>query len=323
MSGPLPRLRAAAERARPVVGAAIERTFREIVREGLRVFARRNGRLLGGAVAFYSLLSVIPILTIAIYIAGLGDSGEAARVHLVSELSRWIGPDGAATVAGLVGRDGPGGSGLVTRLFHAVIITYASTRLFQQLKQSINHMWRVEIAAGTDVRGTLLRQIRKYAASFVMVLLMEVILMALVGLKTALAVSSLRLGPALYSSTLFHAAEWLLSLGVVTLVFATMFRVLPDARIAWRDLWVGATITAWLFSAGTSVISRYLSHKSVDASFGDGGSIVVLLLWVNYSAQVFFLGVAFTGVWAEKRGAGIRPLPWARVAVPHPDDLAK
>jgi len=322
MGGPLPRIRAAAALATPVVAAALERTFREIVREALRQFVRRSGRLLGGAVAFYSLLSIIPILIITVYIASLGARDESARLHLVSELTRWIGRDGAATVVGLVGRDGPGGTDTSTRFFHAAIVTYASTRLFQQLKQSINHMWEVEVQIQATVRATLLQQIRKYTVALVMVLLIEVLLLAMLGVKTALAVSSLSLAPVLYSSTLFHAAEWLLSLGVVTLLFAAMFRILPDARIAWRDLWAGAVGTALLFSAGTSVISRYLSHKSVDASFGDGGSIVMLLLWVNYSAQVFFLGVAFTGVWAEKRGSGIRPLRGARIVRSPPESAA-
>lgn len=306
---------------------ALQRTFKEISREALRTFSRRSGGLLGGAVAFYSLLSVIPVLIIAVYVAGLGHHDVAARAHLADELARWIGPDGAATIVVLLGRAAPGGTSTLTRLLHAGVVVYASMRLFQQLRRSINHMWDVEPPPAGSVRGTLLKQVRKYATALLMVILIEVILLALVGLKTALAVSALRLGPALHTSalptsTLFHAVEWLLSFGVVTLLFATMFRVLPDARIAWRDLWVGAIVTALLFSVGATVISRYLSYKSEDATFGDGGAIVMLLLWVNYSAQVFFLGVAFTGVWAEKKGGGIRPLPGAHIAQHAPEEVS-
>jgi membrane protein len=308
---------AAAARVVPGLDAALQRTFTEIAREAIRSFSRRDGRLLGGAVAFYSLLSIIPVLLIAIYVSGIGARDAATRAGLLGELSRWIGADGAATVAALIGRAGAAGSSPLTRILHAAVVVYASTRLFQQLKGSINRLWDVEAASPAGVRGTLLTQARKHATSFLMVVLIEVILLALVGLKTVLAVSAERLGPAFHASTLIQVGEWPLSFGVVTLVFATMFRVLPDARIAWRDLWVGATVTALLFSAGASVVSRYLSYKSVHATFGDGGSIVMLLLWVNYSAQVFFLGVAFTGVWAEKKGGGIRPLPGARVGGGH------
>jgi membrane protein len=188
-----------------------------------------------------------------------------------------------------------------------------STRLFTQLRRSINHLWGVELLPGDGVKGTLRKQARKIVVSFCMVVLIEVVLLALVGVKTAVAVAMTGIGPDLHGSALWYAGGWLLSFGAVTLLFATMFRVLPDARIAWRDLWVGALVTALLFSIGASLISLYLRHKSAHDTFGDGGAIVMLLLWVNYSARIFFLGVSFTGEWAARRGRGIRPTEGARL----------
>lgn len=287
------------------------RGFWDIARSAVGSFSRRGGGLLAGSVAFHSLLSILPVLFIALSVARLGAREEPARVMLVAELGRWIGPKGAATIADLLERDAGGGS-LLTRLLHAAVVAYMSTQLFTQLRRSINHLWDVEPLPADGVKQSLVKKAQRLVASFFVVVLIEVVLLALVAVKTALSVATTRFAPALETSLLVHSVELLLSFGVVTLLFATMFRFLPDARIAWRDLWVGALVTAMLFSLGAIGIGEYLSHKTMDATFGDGGSVVMLLLWVNYSAQIFFLGVAFTGVWAERRGRGIRPVHGAR-----------
>lgn len=307
----LPKLDVVMAEARPALDANARR-FVAIAKAALRSFSRRGGGLLAGAVAFYCLLSIIPVLFIAVYLASLGAVEGPAREALLEELARWIGRNGAGTVADLLGRGGSGGSLIATRVLQAGVVVYMSTRLFTQLRRSINHLWGVELLPGDGMKATLLKQAQKIIASVFMVLLIEVILLALVGVKTAMTVATARFGPAFHDSALWHAGEVILSFAVVTLLFATMFRVLPDARIAWRDLWVGALVTALLFSLGATLISLYLSHKSARDTFGDGGAIVMLLLWVNYSARIFFVGVSFTGVWAERKGRGIHPAVGAR-----------
>lgn len=291
------------------------RGFWEIAKAAVTLFSRRSGGLLAGAVAFFSLLSIIPILFIAMWIAGLGAQKATAHATLIDELSRWIGPSGAATVSDIVGREGGGGS-LTTRVLHAAVLVYMSTRLFSQLRKSINHLWDVETVSVGGVKETLLKRAERLVTSFFVVVVIEVILLALVAVKTWLAVMSSKYMPGLVTPILWRSVEIVLTFGVVTLLFATMFRFLPDARIAWRDLWVGALVTAFLFSAGATLVSLYLGHKSVDDEFGDGGAVVMLLLWVNYSAQIFFFGVAFTGVWADRNGRGIRAVHGARRVLP-------
>lgn len=291
------------------------RGFWEIAKAAATLFARRSGGLLAGAVAFFSLLSVIPILFIALSIAKLGAREATAHATLIDELARWIGPSGAATVSDIVGRTA-GGASLTTRLLHPLVLVYMSTRLFSQLRKSINHLWYVEAVPGGGVRSSLRRKARRLVMSFFVVVVIEVILLALVAVKTGLAVMSSTYMPGVVTPILWRSVEIVLTFGVVTLLFATMFRFLPDARIAWRDLWVGALVTAFLFSAGATLVSLYLGHKSVDDEFGDGGAVVMLLLWVNYSAQIFFFGVAFTGVWADRKGGGIRAVHGARRELP-------
>lgn len=258
----------------------------------------------------------MPVLFIAVSIAGWGPGSEPAERTLLSELGRWIGPGGAATIADILGRQG-GGQSVWTRVFQAAVVLYMSTRLFSQLRRSINHLWDIEPAPSSGVKDTLLKQVRRGLTSVLMVILVEAILFALVVTKTALAVANSRISAFIDTPRLWWAIEALVSFGVVTALFASILRLMPDARIAWRDLARGALLTAGLFSVGATLVSIYLSHKAMDDTFGDGGPLVMLLLWVNYSAQIFFYGVAFTGEWARSRGDGIRPIHGARLLPPH------
>lgn len=296
-------------RARDPGGSA--RTLWGLAQAAFGRYSRRSGGLLAGSVAFFSLLSIVPVLFIAISVAGWGARGEPARKTLILELSRWIGQGGADTVADILGRQG-GGESVATRVFHAAVVVYMSTRLFSQLRRSINHLWDIEPLPATGVKGTLLKQARRFLVTVLMVTLVELLLLALVAVKIGLALASARITPRVDTPNLWRVVELLVSFGVVTTIFAAMFRLLPDARIRWRDLWGGALLTASLFTAGATLVSIYLSEKAMDETFGDGGAIVMLLLWVNYSAQIFFFGVAFTGEWAERRGGGIRPVHGAR-----------
>jgi len=292
-------------------GASGGRAFWAITKAAARRFSRKSGGLLSGAVAFSSLLSIVPVLFIAVSVARLFARGEHARETLIVELTRWIGPGGASTVADLLGRQSAGES-WTTRILQGAVLVYMSTRLFSQLRRSINHLWDIELVSAGSVRDTVLRKARRFLTSFAMVTLIEVILLALVGVKTALAVASARIAPHADAPVLSRLVETVVSLAVVTALFAAMFRLLPDAKIAWRDLFRGALLTACLFSAGATLVSLYLGHKATDDTFGDGGPLVMLLLWVNYSAQIFFFGVSFTVEWAQRRGHGIQPVQGAR-----------
>ncbi|MEZ4310522.1 MAG: YihY/virulence factor BrkB family protein [Polyangiaceae bacterium] len=282
-----------------------------MLRASVSLFARRGGGFLGGSVAFYCLLSILPVLFIALSLARLGSHETLAREALVGELARWLGPKGALTIADLLDST-PAAGALPTRLFHAAVVLYMSTRLFSLLRRSINHLWGIETAPAVGVKQSLLGKLERLLWALFVVLLIEALLLALVAAKATLAVAGARFPTSLPTLLLAQAGETLLSFGVVTLLFAALLRFLPDARIAWRDLWRGALITATLFTFGTTLVARYVSHKTLDSELEDGAALIALLLWANYSAQIFFLGVSFTGVWADRRGQGIQPLPSSR-----------
>lgn len=310
----LPGSESAVSTVRPSL-AIRARRFGDILVAAGSIFVRRSGALLAGSVAFYSLLSVLPVLFIALSVARLGAREETARVQIVDELTRWVGRDGAATLGELLKGSTLEGS-IGTRALHVLVLVYMSTRLFSLLRRSINHLWGVEPKAALGVKETIVQKARRFVVSLAVVVFVEVLLLATVVGKVVLPVMMGRLAFVAQISVLLQVAEVLLSFSVVTVLFAAILKFLPDAAIAWRDLWVGALVTALLFSIGTMLVSVYLSHKATDDTFGDGGALVMLLLWMNYTAQIFFLGVAFTRVWAERRGGGIHALSHAtRAAV--------
>ena len=262
--------------------------------------------MLAAAVAFSSLLSVAPVLVIALHVAGLATGEERARAAVAHDLAAWIGDDGARTLGLLIDR---------TRAEHAagwasatslLVLAYASTRLFSQLKRALNHIWDVQARPGEGLQGKAWKQLRKRALSFVMVLFVGVVIVGVVVLEALLASATRALGGE-EARAAWQAGEALVSLGATALLFAMVFKLMPDAKIAWRDAWVGALVTAALFSVGAVVIGLYLGHKALDAMYGPAGSVVMLLLWVHYSAQVFFLGAALTGELARRAGREIAP----------------
>lgn len=272
-----------------------------LLRETFRDFSRHGGRVLSGSIAFYALLSFVPLVLVALAIAGALVDEEAARGALVHDLSRWVGEDGGRTIATLLRRPDVGFR--IASVPSIVLAVYASTRLFGALVYAIHQMWGVRARSGGGLKGMAQKQLRKRALSFAMVILVGVVLVALVIAKTTFAAMTKHLHWS-------HGAEVLEILGslvITILVFAALFRVLPDVVIATRDLIVGATVTALLFSLGANLIAVYVGRKAIGSTFGAAGSVVLLLLWVHYSAQIFFLGVSFTAVWARSRGRPIAP----------------
>lgn len=293
--------------------------MRALLRETFRSFSRHGGRLLAASVAFYTVLSAVPILTVALHVAGLVTGEAAARRELLEGLARFVGPDGSAAIGALLGRVDASHTGHWVSGFELLLLVYASTRLFGSLRQSINHVWDIEARPAAGLPHLATRQLRRRAAAFAVVLVIGVTLVASVVAKTWISAASDVASAAVGDTWPLHLSEWLLSLAVVSVLFAAMFKVLPDARVAWRDVWIGATLTALLFSLGATGIAAYLGRKGLTTVYGPGASVVLLLLWVHYSAHIFFLGVAFTGVWARRRGGGIRPTDDAR-RLPTSDD---
>lgn len=280
--------------------------MRELLVATWSTFSRRGGTLLGGAIAFYAMLSVAPLLVIALYVAGLVTSEKLARDALLENLTHYVGANGAATLGALMSRVERPGAGL-RGVFVALVLVYASTRLFNELEKALDHLWSLPEPPSESFLENVRREVSRRLFNFALVLGTGLVLIALVILKLGYDAATMKLG--FVTPLTWQLTEDGASLLICTFIFAVIFRLLPSASFAWRWAFLGGAITAVLFSAGAYGISFYLTHTSIAATYGDAASIVVLLLWVHYSAQIFLLGAAFTGEWVKRHGGFVVDKP--------------
>jgi membrane protein len=274
--------------------------MRALLAATLSTFSRRGGRLLGGAIAFYAMLSVAPLLVIALYVAGLVTSEKLARQALLENLTQYVGPTGAHTLGALISRVERPGAGFRGALA-AMVLVYASTRLFNELETALDHLWSLPEPPSQSFLERLRQRLTRRLLSFGLVLGSGLVLVVLVVLKLAYDAAMTKLGIVIPMG--WKLTEGAGSVVICTLLFGALFRLLTTARFPWAQAMLGGAFTAVLFSAGAYAISFYLSYAStVAAAYGDAASIVVLLLWVHYSAQIFLFGAAFTGEWVKRHG---------------------
>lgn len=276
-----------------------------ILRDTLRSFTRHGGTLLGGGLAFFALLSAVPTFVIALDIAGHVTSEQAARAELIHGVQAWMGREGAQTVATLIDQVHLRGSGLTERVLGALVLAYGATRLFTQTQRALNHMWDVTARPDSTFKHRVMLFARKRAVAFAMVLVCAFFLLASTLARAVLVAASDAVGARLPRH--WHALDQGLTFVVSTALFTAVFVLLPDVKLRLRDALSGACVTAVLFVFGKVLIAMYLGHKSSTSVFGVAGSLVMLLLWVHYTAQIFFLGAAFTAVYAARRGHPLVP----------------
>ncbi|CAN5773982.1 N/A [soil metagenome] len=278
---------------------ALTTTIKELASATLSRYSRRGGRLLAGALAFYAMLSIAPLCLIALQVAGTFLGEAEARTALEENLERWVGASGATTIFGLVARvNRPGGG--PRAVLTLVLLFYASTRLFSQLKRALDILWDVPIPERKGFVAKLKNQLEKRALSFVLACGVGIVLVAIVLVKTAFSLGEDSIGA--HSAGASRVLATLVSFAVTVVMFAIVLRVLPTEKIPWRDAFLGALVTAVLFTVGTNAVSAYLGHKGVHATYGEAGAVIVLVLWMHYSTQVFLIGAAFTGESALRRG---------------------
>ena len=279
--------------------------MRELARETVRSFTRHGGTLLAGACAFFAMLSAAPLFFIAIAVAGALTGEARARGELLRGMGTWVGPEGGAALGRSLEDLQSRPAGLLASAASVAVLIYASTRLFTQVQRALNHMWDVQARPAANLGGRLLRQVQKRALSFLVVLLCAVFLAGSVVIRTLLvrAAEVVAAGSHEHLPVLDHAGTFVVS----SLFFGALFKLLPDVRIDVRDAAAGAVVTAALFLLGRALLGLYLGHKHLSSTFGAAGSLVMILLWVHYSAQIFFLGAAFTAAWARRQGRPIVP----------------
>ena len=278
-------------------GAAIKsvRQFWPLLKQAVNGWIEDRAASMGAALAYYAAFSVGPLLIIAIAIASLFFGRDSAQDAIVAEVQGLLGEAGGAAIRDILQSSGDFGSGVVALVVGVAALLLGATTSFVELQDDLDRIWKVEPRAQSGIVHLL----RSRLLSFGMVLVVGFLL------TVSLAVSA---GVAALGNALFANVElgvdvltFLLSFGVITVLFATIYKFLPNATIDWANVWVGAAITALLFEIGKFAIGLYLGKSSVASSFGAAGPFVVMMLWIYYSTQIFLLGAEFTVAHAKQQ----------------------
>ena len=271
-----------------------------VLRQTFREFGEDKAPRLGAALAYYTVFSMAPLLLIAIAVAGIVFGQEAARGGITAELGKVMGPDTAKAVEEMVQNAAKPKAGAMATIIGAITLLFGASGVFGQLKDALNTIWNVEPkrkgGAAGFIRSRFLSMAMVTGVAFL--LLVTLVVDAAI---TAMNDSFDRLIPG--GSILVQAVQLTLSFALITLLFAMIFRYLPDLRIAWHDVWLGAAFTAFLFVLGKFGLGLYLAKAAPGSAFGAAGSLVILLIWVYWSAQILFLGAEFTQVYARTYGS--------------------
>ena len=262
-------------------------------------FAHRAASM-GAALAFYTLFSMAPVLVLVIAVAGFFYGADAARGELMVQLSGLIGVQGAEAAAlVLAGARNPD-SALRASIIATALLLFGATTVFAELKDSLDQIWGVPAAPGASWWELL----RTRLLSFGLILVLAFLLMVSLVVSAALALLQNYVGARWQDATVVLGwLAWLLSFCVIALLFAVIYKLLPRVKLSWRDVTIGALGTAAMFELGKSLIGLYIGNSGVANSFGAAGSTIALLLWVYYSAQIFFLGAEFARQYALQLGS--------------------
>lgn len=256
---------------------------------------------LGASLAYYTLFAIAPILVIAIAIAGLAFGDEAVRGEITGQLTGLMGAQGAEAIQTVLQGASEKKAGIVAAVAGSVTTLLAATGAFLELQTALNHIFRAHPRPGAAISTFMKVRLR----SFGLVVAIGFLLLVSLAVSTALAAAASWLErTGLGWPLLWQIANIVVSLGVITVLFALLYRFLPDRHLAWRDVWVGAFATSILFTVGKQLIGLYLGQSSTASSFGAAGSIVVVLLWVYYSSQIVLIGAEYTRLYARSRRFG-------------------
>lgn len=259
---------------------------------------------LAAALAYYALLSLAPLLVISISVAGWFLGTEAARGRVAGELGGIVGGQAAQGIQAVVASAEEPKKGVLAAVVGIVTLFVGASGVFGQLQTSLNTVWEVKAKPDRGFWG----KVKDRFFSFTMVLGVAFLLLVSLVLSSVLSSLGTLMADTLPGGAMvWQIINFALSFAVVTLLFALIFKFIPDVKVNWRDVWLGAAVTALLFAIGKQLLGVYLGKAAVGSSYGAAGSIVALVVWVYYAAQILFLGAEFTQVHARRRGGGIEP----------------
>ncbi|MBV8518921.1 MAG: YihY/virulence factor BrkB family protein [Acidobacteria bacterium] len=294
----------------------------DVFKQTFTEFSQDKAPRLGAALAYYTIFSIGPLLLIAVAMAGLFLGQEAAHGQISGELGRFFGPQMAKSLEDMIQAASKPKSGTLATIVGFVTLILGASGVFGQLKDALNTIWNVEPKKAGGIMGF----IKERFLSMAMVLGIGFLLLVTLLLDTIIAaMGKFMEGRLPGGEAVLQAIQLVLSFGIAVVLFAAIFRVLPDLRIAWHDVWFGAVFTAILFVLGKFGLGLYLGKAAVGSAYGAAGSLVILLVWVYWSAQILFFGAEFTQVYARTFGSlkGDDSKRKARAQADKPEDRKK
>jgi membrane protein len=279
--------------------------YLKLTKETVAEWSEDNVPLLAAALAYYTVFSLAPLLIIAIAIAGFFFGEEAARGEIIGQIQGFVGREGAEAIQAMIqNANRPGSGGTIATITGVIILLFGASGVFGQLQVALNTIWEVKPKPGNGIKSFL----QSRFLSFGMVLVIGFLLLVSLVLSAVLAAIASYFGSLVPGLVIVgQVVNFIISFGVITVLIAAIYKFLPDVNIPWTNLWIGAGVTALLFNLGKFLLGLYLGSSSVGSAYGAAGSLVVLLIWVFYSAQILLFGAEFTQVYSKYRGLPIEP----------------
>lgn len=268
---------------------------KRVLTESCKSWVAHRAGSKGAALAFYTLFSMTPVLLLVIAIAGYFLGSEAAQSEVLEKVQGMVGINSAQVIKALIVGSKNNSSGVFASIIASALMLAGATSVFVELKASLDEIWGVKINTRSALGELLIQRL----VSFAIILALTVLFFMALLLQAVLAIVEQYASAIVSNSAIFFSTlTSLISFGIIACLFAVIFKMLPDAELSWRDVWFGAIFTAAMFALGQYGIGLYLGSTGITSSFGAAGSVIALLLWIYYSAQIFFLGAEFTRQYA-------------------------
>ncbi len=291
-----------------------------LLRQTFHDWSEDKASQLAAALAYYTTFSLAPLLILVIAIVGLVGGQQAARTQIMTQVQALLGPQGRQFVQGMIENASQPRTGITATVIGIVTLLFGALGVFTDLQSSLNTIWDVQPKPAQGFWDGIKRFFVDRLLSFAMVLGIGFLLLASLVISAVLSAIGGFIGNTWPLGNLWpQVINFLISFIVITLLFAMIFKFLPEVHIAWKDVWLGAAVTSLLFSLGKFAIGFYLGRSRVVSTFGGAGSLAIMLLWIYYSAQILFLGAEFTQVYANRYGSRIVPdQDMVRTTAPRP-----
>jgi membrane protein len=286
----------------------------ELVKDAGSAWSNDRAPRMGAAIAYYAIFSISPLLVISIGIASAIWGQEAAQSKIVEQIEQTVGKPTAEAIQGMLTNAWSSGGSVLSLVLGFIVLLFGASGVFVELQDALNTIWKVQSKQGHGI----LHMIRDRLLSFTVVLGTGFLLLVSLIVSTALSALSQFITPSWLPGgiALWQGVNLVVTLLFITLLFAMIFKLLPDTSVAWRDVWISAILTALLLTGGKYLLGLYIGKSGVTSTFGAAGSLVLILLWVYYSAQILLFGAEFAYAYAKRKGSKSGPSHDTTVTTP-------